>query len=160
MLLMFVGGVLLVMSAMDGNIPVLVLAIAILLVGILWVSVSNEIYDARANIRRYWAKGKLPTWAARSERNPRTIPVRNTEETDLYDPALLTMLNDEGKFLSVKIEAEFIGKDGSCGLHTGQRYPIEIRQHEAGDFANYRVYVFSLGIPYDTMEAIKKNWKW
>lgn len=53
--------------------------------------------------------------------------------------------------------ARFIGTDGSCGLKNGEVYLIEIVETHAP----YRFYVIvnGLGIPYDTMAAIKKNWR-
>ena len=55
--------------------------------------------------------------------------------------------------------AMFIGKDGSCGLKNGRTYCIEIWERKSYGWPNYRVYVNGIGIPYDTMNAIKKNWK-
>ena len=60
----------------------------------------------------------------------------------------------------MKTDARFIGKNGSCGLEHGKMYRIEIidnRENKHSRF-NYRVFVGGVGIPYDTMTAIKKNW--
>ena len=61
----------------------------------------------------------------------------------------------------MKTDARFIGKDGSCGLKRLRIYQIEIEDHrnDRHDWAEWRVFVNDKGIPYDTMEAIKKNWR-
>lgn len=61
----------------------------------------------------------------------------------------------------MKKSARFIGKDGSCNLTHGKVYRIEIVDNTKVKNArfNFRVYVDGLGIPYDTMNAIKKNWE-
>ena len=55
-------------------------------------------------------------------------------------------------------DARFIGKDGSCNLKHGQIYRIEIVENKPDSRFRFRVFVDGLGIPYDTMNAIKKNW--
>ena len=55
--------------------------------------------------------------------------------------------------------ARFVGRDDSCGLRKMKVYCIEIAEHPKKDWANYRVFVNGLGIPYDTKKAIEKNWK-
>lgn len=62
----------------------------------------------------------------------------------------------------MKTDARFIGKDGSCGLQRMKIYRIEIEDHrnDRHDWANFRVFVNGIGIPYDTMNGIKKNWKY
>ena len=55
-------------------------------------------------------------------------------------------------------DARFIGKDGSCGLERMKVYRIEIVENPSARF-RFRVFVNGLGIPYDTMNAIKKNWQ-
>ena len=60
--------------------------------------------------------------------------------------------------------ARFIGKDGSCGLEHGRVYKIDIRDNKSffDPEPTFRYHVFPdnrIGIPYDTMTAIKKNWK-
>lgn len=61
----------------------------------------------------------------------------------------------------MKHDARFIGKDGSCNLEHGKIYPIEIVDNRDNPHArfNFRVFVYGLGIPYDTMDGITKNWK-
>lgn len=61
----------------------------------------------------------------------------------------------------MKQDARFIGKHGSCGLVKGQIYRIEIVDNRNNPHAqfNFRVYVDGIGIPYDTMTAIRKNWE-
>ena len=58
-------------------------------------------------------------------------------------------------------DAIFIGKDGSCNLKHGQNYRIEIVENKSVSRFRFRFYVFihGIGIPYDTMAAIKKNWQ-
>ena len=62
-------------------------------------------------------------------------------------------------------DAKFIGKNGSCGLINGKIYRIDISDNRTIFNPNpkHRYTVFpdgiSFGIPYDTMNAIKKNWK-
>ena len=60
----------------------------------------------------------------------------------------------------MKRTARFIGKDGSAGLHKDEVYQIEIVYNRGKrDWADWRVFVNDIGIPYDTMNAIKKNWE-
>ena len=59
----------------------------------------------------------------------------------------------------MKKQARFIGKDGSCGLKRMKIYNIEIVENEQKHRFRYRVFVDNVGIPYDTMNAIKKNWE-
>lgn len=56
-------------------------------------------------------------------------------------------------------DARFIGKDGSCGLRKMKIYRIEIVENKPTAQFRFRVFVGNLGIPYDTMNAIKKNWQ-
>ena len=63
----------------------------------------------------------------------------------------------------MKRTATFIGKDGSCGLVHGKMYTIQIIDNRGKLFGNdpfgFRVVVDDrIGIPYDTMNGIKKNW--
>ena len=58
--------------------------------------------------------------------------------------------------MSKKI-ARFIGADGSCGLKRMKIYRIEIVEDQKDKY-RYRVYINNLGITYDTMAAINKNW--
>ena len=53
--------------------------------------------------------------------------------------------------------ARFIGKDGSCHLERLKIYKIEIIENPSSRY-RFRVFVNGLGIPYDTMKGIKKNW--
>ena len=55
--------------------------------------------------------------------------------------------------------ARFIGKDGSCGLQRMKIYRIEIVEQKPSSRFRFRVFVNGIGIPYDTMNAIQKNWK-
>ena len=61
----------------------------------------------------------------------------------------------------MKTDARFIGTDGSCGLRKGQIYRIEIVDNSDNlkRKYRYRVWVNGIGIPYDTMNGIRKNWK-
>ncbi len=52
----------------------------------------------------------------------------------------------------------FKGTDCSCGLRTGQYYMIEIIEKEPTARHRFRVLVNGMRIPYDTMNAIRKNW--
>ena len=52
--------------------------------------------------------------------------------------------------------AEFIGTDGSCGLKHGQSYLIKISNRPRRYYGHVKG---QLGIPYDTINAIKNNWK-
>ena len=56
-------------------------------------------------------------------------------------------------------DARFIGKDGSCGLQSMKVYKIEIVEQKPSARFRFRVFVNGIGIPYDSMNAIKKNWK-
>ena len=55
-------------------------------------------------------------------------------------------------------DARFIGKDGSCDLQRMKVYRIEIIENKPSARFRFRVFVNGIGIPYDTMNAIKKNW--
>lgn len=61
----------------------------------------------------------------------------------------------------MKKYARFIGEDGSCGLKKMHVYRIDIQDNRDNqhDHFNFRVFVNGVGIPYDTIEAIKKNWE-
>lgn len=61
----------------------------------------------------------------------------------------------------MKQDARFIGKDGSCGLKRLSVYSIEIvdQRNDRHSRFNFRVFVNGIGIPYDTMNGIKKNWQ-
>lgn len=61
--------------------------------------------------------------------------------------------------IHMHVTARFIGHDGSCGLKHMQSYRIEIIETPKARY-RFRLYVNNLGIPYDSMEAIKANWKW
>ena len=65
-----------------------------------------------------------------------------------------------GKGEKIKTFARFIGRDGSCGLARMQIYRIEIIDNGPDAEHRYRLFVNGLGIPYDTMTGIRKNWKW
>ena len=56
-------------------------------------------------------------------------------------------------------DARFIGKDGSCGLQRMKIYRIDIVEQKPSSRFRFRVFVNGIGIPYDTMNAIQKNWK-
>ena len=60
----------------------------------------------------------------------------------------------------MKQDARFIGKDGSCGLKKTNVYRIEIKdlRNIQNSRFNFIVFVNGKGIPYDTMNGIKKNW--
>lgn len=60
-------------------------------------------------------------------------------------------------------EARFIGKDGSCHLQRGMIYKLDIVENSIHAAHRYTVFIeghgVGFGIPYDTMIAIRKNWK-
>lgn len=51
----------------------------------------------------------------------------------------------------MKERAIYIGRDGDCGLIHGSEYRVIV--HMSGQ----RIFVY--GIPYDTICAMNKNWK-
>jgi hypothetical protein len=58
----------------------------------------------------------------------------------------------------MRTDARFIGKDGSCDLKRMNVYRIEIIENKPTSRYRFTVFVNGLGIPYDTMKGIKKNW--
>ena len=58
----------------------------------------------------------------------------------------------------VEIRAKFIGRDGSMGFRNGSVYKLWIFYHY-GKFLISRRDMNATAIPYDTMNAIKKNWE-
>ena len=58
MLLAFIGGVMLVIAAYDGNIPVIVIGSVLVILGVMIMSVSSEHNRARANRRKFWSDWK------------------------------------------------------------------------------------------------------
>ena len=60
----------------------------------------------------------------------------------------------------MKRTARFIGKDESAGLYKNEVYQIEIVDNRGKrDCANWRVFINDIGIPYDTINAINKNYE-
>lgn len=62
------------------------------------------------------------------------------------------------QFIPIEITARFIGKDGSCGFRNGIEYRLWIFQKHEKYYLSTRS-MNATAIPYDTMNAIKKNWK-
>lgn len=57
-----------------------------------------------------------------------------------------------------EITAKFIGRDGSMGFQNGGVYQLWMF-NDFGKFIISRRSMEATAIPYDTMEAIKKNWE-
>ena len=57
-----------------------------------------------------------------------------------------------------EITATFKGRDGSMGFRRGQEYELWFFKKD-GKFYISRPYEDATAIPYDTLAAIKKNWK-
>ena len=57
-----------------------------------------------------------------------------------------------------EIEAVFIGRDGSCGFRKGERYDLWLSK-KGGKYYISRRNLSATAIPYDTAEALKKNWQ-
>lgn len=57
-----------------------------------------------------------------------------------------------------EVKAVFIGEDGSMGFHTGQEYRMWLF-YRYGYFYMSRQSLYSIAIPYETMTALKKNWR-
>lgn len=60
--------------------------------------------------------------------------------------------------LSANIVATFIGKNGSMGFRTGKEYQLWLFEKN-GKYYISRRSENAVAIPYDTMNAVKKNWK-
>ena len=62
------------------------------------------------------------------------------------------------RFQPELITATFIGKDGSCGFKNGEIYKLWFFN------SNWKHYISrprmnAIAIPYDTMKALMKNWR-
>ena len=57
-----------------------------------------------------------------------------------------------------EITAVFIGKDGSMGFKNGQEYKLWFFEKNNKHYISRRS-ENATAIPYDTMTALKKNWK-
>lgn len=58
----------------------------------------------------------------------------------------------------IEIRARFIGRDGSCGFKKGMAYDLWMFQDNGKFIISLRNWK-AMAIPYDTMNAIKKNWE-
>ena len=58
----------------------------------------------------------------------------------------------------IEITARFMGQDGSMGFKHGMVYSLWMF-HDHGKFFISRRNWKATAIPYDTMNAIKKNWE-
>ena len=56
------------------------------------------------------------------------------------------------------IFATFLGKDGSCGFKNGQTYRLYYFTKD-GKYYIGRPYLNATAIPYDTLTALRKNWR-
>lgn len=57
-----------------------------------------------------------------------------------------------------EIRATFIGRDGSCGFRKGKTYELWFSE-KGGKYYISRRNFAATAIPYDTIEALKKNWQ-
>lgn len=57
-----------------------------------------------------------------------------------------------------EIRATFIGRDGSCGFRKGKTYELWFSE-KGGKYYISRRNFSATAIPYDTVEALKKNWQ-
>lgn len=57
----------------------------------------------------------------------------------------------------IEIEATFIGKDGSCGFRNGKTYDLWYFEKNKKIYISHRS-LNAMAIPYDTMNAFRKNW--
>ena len=57
-----------------------------------------------------------------------------------------------------EIQAVFIGRDGSCGFRKGAIYDLWLSK-QGGKYYISRRNLSATAIPYDTAEALKKNWQ-
>ena len=57
-----------------------------------------------------------------------------------------------------EIRATFIGRDGSCGFRKGKTYELWLSKKDGKYFISRRNFS-ATAIPYDTAEALKKNWQ-
>lgn len=57
----------------------------------------------------------------------------------------------------IEITAVFIGKD-SCGFRHGETYKLWMFQ-KCGEYYLSKRDMDAIAVPYDTMNAIRKNWK-
>ena len=57
-----------------------------------------------------------------------------------------------------EIRARFIGRDGSCGFRKGKTYELWFSE-KGGKYYISRRNFSATAIPYDTVEALKKNWQ-
>ena len=57
-----------------------------------------------------------------------------------------------------EIQARFIGRDGSCGFRKGKIYELWLSKTDGKYFISRRN-LSATAIPYDTAEAVAKNWE-
>lgn len=57
-----------------------------------------------------------------------------------------------------EIRARFVGRDGSCGFRNGRIYELWLSKKDGKYFISRRNFS-ATAIPYDTAEAVAKNWE-
>ena len=58
----------------------------------------------------------------------------------------------------IAVKAVFIGRDGSMGFRNGQEYSMWYF-HKDDKYYMSKPSMYSTSIPYATLEALKRNWK-